>query len=51
MYFIEWKDEQGNDKSFLAEAWIVRDVYIESLEAKGLKPSWKLAEEVLAERI
>lgn len=51
MYFIEWKDENGEDKSFLAEAWIVRDVYIESLEEKGFNPTWRLAEDVLAERI
>ncbi|MFK7678757.1 hypothetical protein ACI3ER_12005 [Bacillus sp. Wb] len=51
MYFIEWKDEEGNDKSFLAEAWIVRDVYVSELEGKGFKPTSRLVEEVVAERV
>ena len=51
MYFIEWKDENGEERSFNAEAWIVRDVYMEELEQKGLNPTCKLVEEVLAERI
>ena len=51
MYFIEWKVGEGNDRSFLAEAWIVRDVYISELEEKGFKPTSRLVEEVLAERV
>ena len=51
MYFIEWEDENGQKKSIVADAWIVRDVYISELEEKGLKPTSRLVEEVLAERV
>ncbi|AZV43646.1 hypothetical protein BAOM_3037 [Peribacillus asahii] len=35
MYLIKWI-ENGKEKSFVADAWIVRDVYQEELAAKGI---------------
>jgi len=32
MYFLEWIDCQGTERSYRADSWIERDVIIEELE-------------------
>jgi hypothetical protein len=51
LYLVEWKDQDGNDKSIVADAWITEIAIVEELKEKGLNPTSRLVEEVLAERI
>ncbi|WP_182006369.1 hypothetical protein [Priestia aryabhattai] len=51
MYFIEWKDVEGNSKSQVCEGYIERLVLEEKLDEQNIMSTCRLVEEVLAERI
>ncbi|MFA1510024.1 hypothetical protein ACDN41_12410 [Priestia aryabhattai] len=51
MYLVEWTDENGKEKSIVADAWITEIAIVEELKEKGFTPKSKTFDEVLAERI
>ncbi|MEM4994932.1 hypothetical protein WKH56_20420 [Priestia sp. SB1] len=51
MYLVEWIDENGKEKSIVADAWITEIAIVEDLKEKGYEPTSKTFDEVLAERV